>query len=133
MNDISLVEDTCGISVRIPMKMKKHGGRKKITVPTSLDGIVEDSCNNTFAIAIARAFCWLEMLESGRYGSIREMAEALGICTTYMTRLLRFTMLAPDIIEAILNGSESDGFSQNKLIGTIPAHWEEQRRKWGFV
>lgn len=133
MNDISLVEDAGGISVRIPMKMKKRGGRKEITVPTSLDGVVEESCNNAFAIAIARAYCWLEMLESGKYRSMREIAEALGICVTYLPRLLRFTLLAPDIVEAILDGREPDGFSQNKLVGAIPADWQEQREMWGFT
>lgn len=133
MNGISLIEDAGGISVRIPMKMKKRGGRKEITVPTSLDGVVEESCNNAFVIAIVRAYCWLEMLESGKYRSMRELAEALGICVTYLPRLLRFTLLAPDIVEAILDGREPDGFSQNKLVGAIPADWEDQRRKWGFV
>lgn len=133
MNSISLVEDAGGISVRIPMKMKKRGGRKEITVPAGLDGVIEASRDNAFAIAIARAYCWLEMLESGRYGSIREMADAMGICTTYMLRLLRFTLLAPDIIEAILDGNEPDGFSQNKLVGAIPADWQEQREMWKFL
>lgn len=132
MNGISLIEDAGGISVRIPMKMKRRGGRKKITVPTGLDGVIEAGRDNAFAIAIARAYCWLEMLESGKYGSIREMADALDVCATYMLRLLRFTLLAPDIVEAILDGNEPDDFSQNKLTGTIPANWQEQREKWGF-
>lgn len=133
MNGISLVEDTGGISVRIPMKMKKRGGRKEITVPTGLDGVIDTGHDNAFAIAIARAYCWLEMLESGKYSSIREMAEALGICATYMTRILRFTLLAPDIVEAILDGNEPDGFSQNKLVGAIPADWDAQRKMWEFA
>jgi len=133
VNGISLIEDAAGISVRIPMKMKRRGGRKEITVPNGLDGAVDNGRDNAFAIAIARAYCWLEMLESGKYRSIREMAEALGVCVTYMPRLLRFTLLAPDIIEAILDDNEPDGFSQNKLIGAIPANWQEQREKWGFA
>ena len=132
MNGISLIEDSGGISVRIPMKMKRRGGRKEITVPTGLDGVIEAGQDNAFAVAIARAYCWLELLESGKYGSIREMADALGICDTYMLRLLRFTLLAPDIVEAILDGNEPDNFSQNKLVGAIPANWEEQRRRFGF-
>ena len=133
MNGISLVKDGSEFSIRIPMKMKKRRGRKEIIVPTSLGGIIDNCCDNAFAIAISRAYCWLELLETGKYDSIREMAKALGICTTYMTRLLRFTLLAPDIIEAILNGNEPDGFSQNKLIGAIPADWNEQREKLGFA
>jgi hypothetical protein len=133
MNGISLVEDAGGVSVRIPMKMKKRGGRKEITVPTGLEDIVQQTCyGNAFAVALARAHCWMEMLDSGEYGSIREMADALGLCSTYVTRLLRFTLLSPDIIQAILDGKEPDGFSQNKLVGAIPADWIEQCRKWGF-
>ena len=133
MSEISLLEETGGITVRIPMKMKKRGGRKEITVPNGLDGTMNDGRDNAFAIAIARAYCWLEMLESGKYRSIREMAEALGICVTYMPRLLRFALLAPDIIEAILDGNEPDGFSQNKLVGAVPADWRQQRARWGFT
>ncbi len=133
MNGVSIVEDEGGISVRIPMKMKRHGSRKEVTVPTGLDGVMENGCDNAFAIAIARAYCWLEMLESGKYRSTREIAEALGICVTYLPRLLRFTLLAPDIVEAILDGREPDSFSQNKLVGAIPADWQEQREMWGFA
>ncbi len=134
MNSISLVEDASGVSVRIPMKMKKRGGRKEIMVSTGLDALVEETCyGNAFAIALARSHCWLDMLDSGNYRSIREMADSLGLCQTYVMRLLRFTLLAPDIIQAILDGNEPDGFSQNKLVGAIPADWNEQRRKWGFA
>lgn len=134
MNGISLVEDAGGVSVRIPMKMKKRGGRKEITVSASLDALVEETCyGNPFAVALARAHCWLDMLDSGEYHSIRQMADSLGLCQTYVMRLLRFTLLAPDIIQSILDGNEPDGFSQNKLVGAIPADWNEQRRKWGFA
>lgn len=133
MRGMSLVEDDGRISVRIPMQMKKRGGRKEIAVPTGLEDMVEQTCyGNAFAIALARAHCWMDMLDSGRYGSIREMADGLGLCSTYVTRLLRFTLLAPDIIQAILDGKEPDGFSQNRLVGAIPAGWWEQRTKWGF-
>ena len=133
MNGISLVENAGGLSVRIPMQMKKRGGRKEIYVPESLDTTIQKTCyTNAFAIALARAHCWMEMLDSGQYGSIREMADSLGLCQTYVTRLLRFTLLAPDIIQAILDSKEPDGFSQNKLVGAIPADWIDQRRKWDF-
>jgi len=134
MNSISLVEDAGGVSVRIPMRMKKRGGRKEITVSASLDALVEETCyGNAFAIALARAHCWLEMLDSGEYSSIRQMADSLGLCQTYVMRILRFTLLAPDIIQSILDGNEPDSFSQNKLVGAIPADWNEQHRKWDFA
>lgn len=133
MNGISLIKNPGRVTVRISMKMKKRGGRKEITVPMGLDGVLnENRRDDAFVIALARAYCWLEILESGKYRSIREMAEALGVCVTYMMRLLRFTLLAPDIVEAIIDGNEPDGFSQNKLVGAIPADWQEQRKKWTF-
>jgi len=70
------------------------------------------------------------LLDFGEYRSIREMAEDLGVCSSYMKRLLRFTILAPDIIEAILDGREADGLSQTKLIGEIPSDWSKQRERW---
>ena len=81
-------------------------------------------------IALARGHRWQELLESGKYSSITEMAEAFGLCSSYMARLMRFALLAPDIIESMLAGNEPSGFSINKLSNTIPANWEEQRVKY---
>ena len=133
MDGVSLVENAGAVTVRIPMQMKKRGGRKEIHVPEGLDATIQKTCyGNAFAIALARAHAWMDMLDSGKYRSIREMADSLGLCQTYVTRLLRFTLLAPDIIQAILDSKEPDGFSQNKLVGEIPADWTQQRREWGF-
>lgn len=133
IEEMNLERGETGVVLRIPMKLKKRGGRKEVIVP---DGVQERMSkadhDEPFVIAIARAYAWQELLDSGKYRSIREMAKYLGVCATYMSRLLRFTILAPDIIEAILDGREPDGFSQTKLTGAIPADWEEQRRRWGF-
>ena len=72
------------------------------------------------------------MLESGKYGSIIELATAIGVDRSYMSRLLKFTLLAPDIVEAIIDGREPSGFAISKLISSIPDDWDEQRRKYGF-
>ena len=94
-------------TIRIPMKLKKRRGRKEIIVPDGLDQCVaKPDCDMPFVIALARAHAWQELLDSGKYKSIRVMAKDLGICNTYMARLLRFTILAPDIIESILDGRE---------------------------
>lgn len=134
IDETNLERGDTGIVLRIPMKLKKRGGRKEVIVPDSLhERVSKADRDEPFAIAIARAYAWQELLDSGKYRSIREMAKSLGVCATYMSRLLRFTILAPDIIEAILDGREPDGFSQTRLTGAIPADWEEQRRKWGFA
>lgn len=130
---MSLVSGEDGVLIRIPMRLKKRGGRKEVIVPDGLqERMKKPDYDEPFVIAIARAYCWQDMLDSGRYCSIREMAKALGVCSTYMSRLIRFTILAPDIIESLLDGREPDGFSQVKLAGAIPGGWEKQRGIWGF-
>ena len=130
---ISLVSGEDGVLIRIPMRLKKRGGRKEVIVPDGLrERMNKPDYDEPFVIAIARAHAWQEMLDSGKYRSIREMAGSLGICDTYMSRLIRFTILAPDIIETMLDGREPYGFSQTKLTGAIPGEWEEQRKRWGF-
>jgi hypothetical protein len=69
-------------------------------------------------------------LDAGNYTSIKEMAGAMGACDSYMARLMRLTLLAPDIIESVLSCNEPDGFSMNKLTGAIPVLWEVQREMW---
>ena len=63
----------------------------------------------------------------GRYGSVRELALDVGVDNSYLARLLRLTLLAPDIIEAIIDGTEPDGLSLERLYGA-PMVWEEQRQ-----
>ena len=134
MNGISLIENDGAVTVRIPIKIKKRGGRKEILVPDSIDRTLPEQPDHQkpFVIALAKAHCWQALLDSGKYDSIKQMARELGICDSYMRRLLRFTLLGPDIIEAIIDGREPDGFSQNKLAGAIPADWHQQRKRWGF-
>jgi hypothetical protein len=128
---MSIEKGVCGTLVRIPMRLKKRSGRKEVIVT---DGLHERGAKTDmdvpFVIALARAHAWLELLDSGKYRSIAEMAKDLGVCSSYMKRLLRFTILAPDIIEAILEGKESDAISQSKLTGEIPADWRRQRERW---
>ena len=65
--------------------------------------------------------------------SRRRLSSSRRTAAPYMSRLIRLTLSAPGIIEALLDGREPDEFSQTKLTGAIPAEWEVQREKWGFV
>lgn len=77
--------------------------------------------------ALARAFDWQELLDSGRYASITELAEALGLDRSYVGRILRLTLLAPDIVEAIAQAREPSGLSLERLTKGVAVSWEEQR------
>jgi hypothetical protein len=66
-------------------------------------------------------------LEEGRYRSTGELAEAEGVTRSFVNRLLRLSLLAPDIVEEILDGGQPKGMQLEELIGTIPSGWGEQR------
>lgn len=76
--------------------------------------------------AVARAFRWRDMLESGEYATIREIAAAEKINETYVGRVLRLTLLAPRIIEAILDGYQSEKITLEQLMRPFPTCWTEQ-------
>ena len=78
--------------------------------------------------ALARAHRWQRMLEEGRYASISEMADAEKIDRGYLGRVLQLTLLAPDVVEAILDGRQPRDMGPPKLMEPFPAEWSEQRQ-----
>ena len=117
----------------VPLTVKRRRGRKEIIAPVSLDpeAPVQVRTNGSLAVTIARAHRWREALETGSYASVRELALAVGVDNSYVARLLRLALLAPDIVEAILDGTEPSGLSLEVLY-RVPAGWEEQRRLVGM-
>ena len=63
------------------------------------------------------------MLESGEFATIAELAEREGIAPSYMTRVLRLTLLAPDIVEAILDGKQGPEVTLARMMEPFPANW----------
>ena len=78
------------------------------------------------------SWTWAEILESGQVKSISELARSLEVDGSYVTRILKLTTLAPDIVETIINGEEPDGLSLAKLTRAFPEDWREQRSLLGF-
>jgi len=136
MNEIltpELVEEGNHLVVRIPLTFKRRGGRKEII---SLSRQTSEPpqlrrTNKPLVVAIARAHRWKELVESGRYTSVAEMAAAMGMDVSSVARILRLSLLAPDIAESIMRGNEPSGLSLSRLLD-IPPYWPEQRKKWGF-
>ncbi len=81
--------------------------------------------------ALARAFRWRKLLETGVYTTVEEIAAAEKINTSYVSRILRLTLLAPDIIEMILDGRHPTDLTMAALIKPFPVEWQEQRRLLG--
>jgi hypothetical protein len=116
--------------VSVPLAMKRRGGRKEIITPggQTPESPSQSRTNASLALTIARAHRWRELLEQGRYRSIRVLALELGVDNSYVARLLRLTSLAPDIVEAILDGTEPSELSLQKLY-RAPMEWERQREE----
>ena len=112
------------ITVHVQFRVVKRGGRKAMQMP---DGVrPERRADNTLVKALARAFRWRRMLDSGEFSTIVELAEREGIAPSYMTRVLRLTLLSPEIIEAILDGEQGPGVTLTVALEPFPTEWEHQ-------
>ena len=78
--------------------------------------------------ALGRAWRWHRLLEAGRYGSLKALARAEGVHHAYVGKLLRLTLLAPDVVEAVLDGRLPKGVKLEDLVRPLPGVWPEQRR-----
>jgi hypothetical protein len=130
------VTEAGNLHIHIPMTIRRMRGRKVIIAPKALDGDIPDSpgtVQTAIVQALARAFSWAEVLESGQVRSISDLAMNLDVDNSYVARILKLATLAPDIVEAILNGEEPPGLSLAKLTKTFPTDWDEQRAMFGFT
>ena len=116
-------------TVRVPLTLRRHGGRKLVIVPEG-EGIPERpraTPDDTLLKALARAHRWKRMLESGQVRSLNELAEVEKINPSYLSRIYRLTLLAPDIVEAILDGRQPRTLQLADLMEDMPVDWERQR------
>jgi hypothetical protein len=116
--------------VRVPLPPRRRGARKFIVGPGGLTWtgrrVVAD---NTIVKALGRAYRWKATLESGEYASMTDLAQAENINLSYLCRVLRLTLLAPDITEALLDGRHTCKIQLSDLLRPIPVIWAEQRDK----
>ena len=112
------------VTVQIPFRLVKRGGRKEMQLPDGASA--QRKMDNTLVKALARAFRWKRMLDSGEFATIAELAEREGIAPSYMTRVLRLTLLSPDIIEAILDGRQELEVTLARVLEPFPIIWQRQ-------
>ena len=117
------------VSVEVPMTFKLRGGRKVIVLPDGTQGgpLPKATIDNTLVKAIARAFRWQAMLENGTYGCIEDIARAERINGTFVGRIVRLALLAPDIVELVLAGRQPAALTLKGLMAPFPVEWESQR------
>ena len=117
-----LSSDGRTVTVRVPISIRRRGGRKLVLAPDGADvtaAPVRRHVDNAMVKAIARAFRWRDMLESGDYATIAEIAAAEKINESYVGRVLRLTLLAPDIVEAILDGRQPAELQTGRLTAAV--------------
>ena len=124
------MSNATSITVRVPLAIRRRGGQKLVVTPAC--GVAPGTppartrADPALVKALARAHRWKRLLESGRYGSLAELAAAEKIDRSFLGKILRLTLLAPDVIEAILNGRQSCAFALPALL-ELPSLWDEQR------
>jgi hypothetical protein len=124
-----LSRDGRSITVRVPMAFTKRGGRKLVISPDGVSTVAPSRprVDNTVVKALARAFRWRKLLETGAFATVEEIAAAEKINASYVGRVLRLTLLAPDIVEAILDGRQPTEVTMAVLMKRFPVEWDEQQ------
>lgn len=115
------------IVIEVPFQIRRRGKRKEVIIP---DDIPPEPTQ--LQLVLARAFRWQKMLDEGKVESVQKLADGLRMDKTKVARMLRMTLLAPDIVDAILDGTEPEGMTIIQLYEAIPVLWEEQRKLYGF-
>lgn len=128
---MTVTRDDDIINVHVPLSFTKRGGRKQIVLPdgTSSWAPPRARVDNTMVKAIARGFRWRKLLETGVHTTIEDIAAAEKITASYVSRILRLTLLAPSIVEATLDGRQGPEITLAALMKPFPVEWERQLRK----
>lgn len=116
-------------TVTVPFTIRKRGGRKVILTPdgTISAPIPRSRPDSALLKALARGFRWKKMLQEGDYQTLEEIADAENINPSYVSRLLRMTLLAPEMVEAILEGRHPTGLTMARAMQPFSVAWREQR------
>ncbi len=117
------------VTVHIPVTFRQRAGRKQILSPSgSAQWLSAPRVDTALLKAVARAFRWREMLDNGSYATIRETAAAENINESYVSRVLRLALLAPAIVQLIVEGRQPAAVSLAMLLMPFPVCWQDQER-----
>ena len=123
-----LSDDASTLTVSVLFTLRRRGGRRRIITPLSEPDWKppRSQIDCTLVKALARAFRWKRLLEDGKYNSIVELATAEQINEAYIRRILRLALLAPPVVDAILDGRQPPSLRLEDLRGDLPVDWREQ-------
>ncbi len=117
------------VTLHVPFRLVKRGGKKEMVLPDGAEQTRKP--DNALVKALARAFRWKRMLDSGEFTTIVELAEREGIAPSYMNRILRLTLLAPETVEAILDGRPGPEVTLARVLVSFPVEWGKQALHFG--
>jgi hypothetical protein len=129
MHEIRILENG-NVLISIPIAIQNNSGKRKISSPAPLDGEAQDvfPTDNVLLTTIARAYCWQSMIDSGKFASVRELAKAIGMDESYVSKMMRLNFLSPRIVQVLLNGTAPDTLTLGRFRQAIPELWEEQEK-----
>jgi site-specific DNA recombinase len=113
-----------------PLPAPRPRARKEIIIP---GGRTPRRINHALTLAIARAKTWMQHLRDGKYQDTAEIARRFELNDAHVRRVLRFGYLAPDIVEAIVEGRQPRSLTVRRLLQGIPCAWADQRTAFGFT
>ena len=125
MSEVKVL-DNGNVLVTVPVSLRFRAGRKRLIFQEN-DSLEIDP----LAMNLARAFRWQALIDSGTYSNTVELADAIGKDPAYVSRLIRLTLLAPEIVHAILAGTLQISVSMDTLRKELPVRWEDQKKLFG--
>ncbi len=123
-------EPPATVTVRVPMTFRKQGGRRLII--RAAEGWLERTTKapasyGSTVRALVRAYRWRTAFEVGQFNSITEFAAAQHVDRSYISKMMRLTLLSPVLIERILEGIGGAHIEMQRLLAPFPIEWEGQR------
>ena len=130
-NRVTVSADGETITVHLPITFRKRGGRKLVVTPDGAAWAPRPRVDNAMVKALARAFRWRKMLDEGLQATLEDLAKANRLAPSYVSGILRLTLLAPDIVEAILDGQQLAEVQLDDLLRWFPLEWAGQHILFG--
>ena len=124
-----LDRDGAAVTVRVPLAIKNRGGRKVVVSPDGqpISATSRPRVDNTLMRAVVQAFHWKSLMEAGQFATVSELAATEGLNGSYVAHVLRLTLLAPDLVEAVLDGGQPKTMQLQSLVRAVPDFWDDQR------
>ena len=126
MIDVEVLENG-NVKLSISMSFRNCSGRKRIFTPDA-----EQSLGESLQINLAHAYRWQTLIDERYFSNVTELANAIGKDSAYVARVLRLTLLSPEIVHTILTGNLPDNFSVDCLKQALPVLWSEQKKLLGI-